>query len=51
MWDTGWKNTDELLIRRPKAQDCSSFFETKLTVRKPSVGALWVILVTMEGRN
>ena len=51
MWDTGWENTGELLIRRTKAQDCSSFFEAKLTVRKPFVGALWVKLVTIEGRN
>ena len=49
MWDTGWENTGDLLIRRHKAQDCSSFFEAKLTVRKPSEGALWVKLVTIEG--
>ena len=39
MWDTGWKNTGDLMIRRPNAQDCSSFFEAKLTVRKPSTGS------------
>ena len=39
MWDTGWENTGDLLIRRHKAQDCSSFFEAKLTVRKPSTGS------------
>ena len=40
MWDTGWENTDELLIRRPKERDCSSFFlHAKLTVRKPSTGS------------
>ena len=40
MWDTGWENTaGDLMIRRPKAQDCSSFFEMKLTVRKPSTGS------------
>ena len=39
MWDTGWENTGELLIRRTKAQDCSSFPEVKLTVRKPSTGS------------
>ena len=39
MWDTGWENTGDLLIRRPKAQDCASFFEAKLTVRKPSTGS------------
>ena len=40
MQDTGWENTaGDLLIRRPKAQECSSFFEAKLTVRKPSTGS------------
>ena len=40
MWGTGWKNTaGDLLIRRPKEQDCSSFFEKKLTARKPSTGS------------
>ena len=32
-------NMGQLLIRRPKARDCSSFFEAKLTVRKPSTGS------------
>ena len=27
------------MIKGPKAQDCSSFFEMKLTVRKPSTGS------------
>ena len=39
MWDTGWENTGELMIRRPKERDCSSFPEVKLTVRKPSTGS------------
>ena len=49
MWDTGWENTGELLIRRTKAQDCSSFFETKLTARKPSTGS--TVGKTGDGRG
>ena len=39
MWDTGWENTGDLLMRRPMAQGFSSFFEKKLTARKPSTGS------------